>query len=231
MLLRLVIPFLALGSVGAAAQTFQPGRLPISSRDSFEIVGQGQPMGTLVISLAKSGETFTLVGDMRVTSIGAQQLDTVIFDAATLAPTTLSHTQSVRGMSTGGRILVVAGKATGKIERPGAGGVPQAVDISTPMAAGVLADGMETVLIPTMDLREGITASFQFFDPNNGMIKPYTLKVVGRESVTVPAGTFDAWKVEFTTDQVVTMWISAEDPRKLVLIALDGGRMQIRRLK
>jgi hypothetical protein len=42
-------------------------------------------------------------------------------------------------------------------------------------------------------------------------VKPRQLSVVGSESVTVPAGTFDAWKVESKpaegTGETVTLWI------------------------
>ena len=57
------------------------------------------------------------------------------------------------------------------------------------------------------------------------------LKVLGSESVTVPAGTFEAFKVEITSaDNDVdktTVWIAKDTRRALkisaVLAALNGG--------
>ena len=215
----------------AAAQAFQPAKLPTASRDSFEVVRQGQVMGIMVVSLAKAGDIYTLVRDMKMTAVGGQQLDTVVFHATTLAPISMSSIQSMRGMSMGGRVTVADGKATGKLDQPGPGGVMQSTTIQAPVAAGVIADGVDDLLIRTMDLREGVAHSYPVFDPKTGMTSDYKVKVLGRESLTVPAGTFDAWKLEYITDMPMTMWVSANEPRQLLQIDIAGGQMQIRRAK
>ena len=48
----------------------------------------------------------------------------------------------------------------------------------------------------TVPLREGYEASYYSVLPNRGANALTTVRVVGRETVTVPAGTFDAWRIE-----------------------------------
>ena len=49
-------------------------------------------------------------------------------------------------------------------------------------------------------------------------VNPRQLKVVGTEKVTVPAGTFDAWKIEITpgdggTGESTTLWVDKTSRR------------------
>jgi dipeptidyl aminopeptidase/acylaminoacyl peptidase len=84
--------------------------------------------------------------------------------------------------------------------------------------------------IGCLPLAEGYTTTFRNFDVQKQKEKLVQLKVAGVESVTVPAGTFNAYKVEISsadggTDKE-TLWI-AKDSRKPVktsaVLAAMGG--------
>jgi hypothetical protein len=76
--------------------------------------------------------------------------------------------------------------------------------------------------IALLPLADGYTTTFRNFDLQKQKVKLMALKVAGSESVTVPAGTFDTFKVELSSADggadKQTLWI-AKDPRKAVKVA------------
>jgi dipeptidyl aminopeptidase/acylaminoacyl peptidase len=84
------------------------------------------------------------------------------------------------------------------------------------------------MVVACLPLAEGYTTAFRNFDLQKMKVKVLELKVAGSESVTVPAGTFDAFKVELTPveggAEKVTMWI-AKDSRKPVKMAATMPQM------
>ncbi len=100
------------------------------------------------------------------------------------------------------------------------------------MGGDVFGDGAGGFnVIAALPLAEGYTTSFRNLDVEKQKLEMKTLKVVGVESVTVPAGTFEAYKVEITSvdneADKTTVWI-AKDSRKVakisaVLTSLNGA--------
>jgi len=96
---------------------------------------------------------------------------------------------------------------------------PVALDLGGPVFTGPAA------WIGCLPLADGYSATFHYFDVDRLPIKPQAsnkavqLKVVGTERVTVPAGTFDSYKVELSSadgrSSKETVWI-AKDLRILV---------------
>ena len=109
---------------------------------------------------------------------------------------------------------------------------------ATPIAAdsngAVFADGGGAFdVVATLPLADGYTVSFRNFDVEKQKPTIKNLKVVGIESVTVPAGTFDAYKIEIVSAEneadKTTVWI-AKDSRKVlkisaVLVNLGGAML------
>jgi phosphoribosylcarboxyaminoimidazole (NCAIR) mutase len=84
--------------------------------------------------------------------------------------------------------------------------------------------------ITCLPLAEGYSATFRNFDLQQMKPKVQQLKVAGSEKVTVPAGSFEAYKVEITSaeggpDQM-TLWV-AKDSRKAVKMATAMAGMTI----
>jgi hypothetical protein len=79
-------------------------------------------------------------------------------------------------------------------------------------------------VIAALPLADGYSTTFRNFDvqKQKGQIKQ--LKVLGSESVTVPAGTFDAYKVEITSADneadKQTIWIAKENHKVLKIAAV-----------
>jgi dipeptidyl aminopeptidase/acylaminoacyl peptidase len=109
-------------------------------------------------------------------------------------------------------------KATGTMTMNG-----QAKPIDVDMGGVLFADGAGSFdVIAALPLAAGYSTGFRNFDLQKQKPQLKQLKVMGTESVTVPAGTFDAYKVEITsaddeTDRQ-TVWI-AKDTRQVVKIS------------
>ena len=108
----------------------------------------------------------------------------------------------------------------------------QSKPIDVDPGGALFADGAGTYeVIASLPLADGYSLSFRNFDLNKQKPQIKQLKVVGTESVTVPAGTFDAYKVEIVaTDNDAdkqTVWIDKSSRRVLkmsaVLPSLNGA--------
>lgn len=220
----------AMTPLAAAAQTFQPGRLAATSRDSFDVVYQGQPIGAFVMSHTRAGDNVTFITEARIAQMGVTEVDTIVFNATTLMPVLMTNNQSMQGMSMAGRVTIAEGKATGTIQQPGAGGI-ETMPVSATIAAGVIADGAEALLIPTLDFSDQMTVNYKTFDHKAGRTKDYSLKILGKETVTVPIGAIESWKAEITGDDTVQVWVSTADPKKVVMLRLASAQVEMKRAK
>lgn len=78
-------------------------------------------------------------------------------------------------------------------------------------------------LVRALPLADGYAARINTFLPITGILDRYTVTVVEREEVTVPAGTFDAWRVQLDTGEIVSqIWIGVDAPHPIV--QFDDGR-------
>jgi dipeptidyl aminopeptidase/acylaminoacyl peptidase len=106
-------------------------------------------------------------------------------------------------------------KATGSMNMGGQDR-PVSVELGGPLFADA-AGGLQS--LACLPLAEGYTTAFRNLDVQRQKEKMMELKVVGVESVTVPAGTFDSYKVEVTSDtDKQTLWV-AKDSRKPVKVS------------
>jgi len=119
-------------------------------------------------------------------------------------------------------------KATGKMNMNGQE-MPISVDLGGPLFAD--AAGAEEV-IACLPLAEGYSTTFRNFDAQTQKVKLEKLAVAGVEKVTVPAGSFDAYKVDVSSadggSDKKTLWI-AKDSKKVVkvtaVLASLGGAL------
>jgi dipeptidyl aminopeptidase/acylaminoacyl peptidase len=118
------------------------------------------------------------------------------------------------------------GKADGTMNMNGKD-QPISVDLGGPLFADAAGAKQSISCLP---LAKGFSATYRNFDVLKQKVKLMQLNVSGVESVTVPAGTFDAYKVDITSadggDDKETLWI-AKDSHKPVkqsaVLASMGG--------
>ncbi len=99
------------------------------------------------------------------------------------------------------------------------------VDLGGPLFADA-AGGPQ--VIACLPLAEGYSTTFRNFDIQKQKVKLMQLKVAGSETVTVPAGSFDSYRVEITPADggadKVTIWV-AKQSRKPVKISSVSSQM------
>jgi len=111
-------------------------------------------------------------------------------------------------------------KATGKMTMNG-----QERPITADLGGSLFADGPgSAAVIAALPLAEGYSTTFRNFDIMTQQVKPRQLKVTGSEKVTVPAGTFDAFKVEITpaegTGETTTVWVDKASRRAVKIVSV-----------
>jgi dipeptidyl aminopeptidase/acylaminoacyl peptidase len=142
-----------------------------------------------------------------------------VTDTATLDRNTLVLLRrSVRQGEVSMDIAFNDNKATGTMKM---GGEDKAIAVD--LGGPLFADGAgSSQVIATLPLVEGYTTAFRNFDIQKQKAKLMQLAVAGEETVTVPAGKFDAFKVELVSAEggaeKSTLWI-AKDSRKMVRLA------------
>jgi len=117
------------------------------------------------------------------------------------------------------------GKATGTMEMDG-----EDKPVSADLGGSLFADGAgSSFAIGCLPLDSGFSTAFRNFDVQKQKVKLMQLQVAGSESVSVPAGTFDAFKVELSSaDGGVdksTIWIAKETrtPVKISTVLAEMG--------
>lgn len=106
-------------------------------------------------------------------------------------------------------------KASGTMNMSG-----QSSQINADVGGTLFADGAGAWnAVATLPLSDGYTVVFRNFDVRSQKVKLMQLKVAGTEKVTVPAGTFDAYRIEITSAEgeggQTTVWIS-KDSRQVL---------------
>ena len=109
-------------------------------------------------------------------------------------------------------------KAAGSMNMGG-----QAKPIAAEIGGALFADGAGSYdALASLPLKDGYTATFRNFDLQKQKVSLKQAKVVGAEKVTVPAGSFDAFKLEVISAEnepgKTTVWV-AKDSRKVVKIS------------
>jgi dienelactone hydrolase len=182
---------------------------------TLAVSGQTMQM-TASTEIKKEGEDIVIV-DKAKTPMG-EATDTVTLDAATL-------TLKQRSVSQGPMTLsfdVKDGKASGEVKM-GEQPRPIAVDLG----GALFADGAGAYhVVAALPLAEGYATAYRNLDLQTQKVKIVQLSVGGSEKVTVPAGEFDAWKVDLSSEdgQKTTVWV-AKESRQVVKMSSVVPRM------
>jgi dipeptidyl aminopeptidase/acylaminoacyl peptidase len=174
----------------------------------IEAGGQSIPM-TTTQTIEEQPGTWVITGTAKLPMGDATDVTTL--DKATL----VARKRSVKQGPAVIEVSFAEGKATGTVAM---GGDPKPVSVD--IGGELFADGIAASdVIASLPLAEGYSTSFRNFDLRQQRVQLKQAKVAGAESVTVPAGTFQAWKVEVTSAEgepgQMTIWV-AKDSRKVV---------------
>jgi dipeptidyl aminopeptidase/acylaminoacyl peptidase len=181
----------------------------------------GQQMNLkLTTTIQDSGASWTAIDQMETP--GGTATDTSTIEKSTLVLRKRNVTQ--------GPVVIdldfSGDKAAGKMSMNG-----QEKPIAVDLGGALFADGAgANQAIACLPLATGYSSTFRNFDIQSQKVKLLQLSVSGEETITVPAGKFEAYRVEIAsadggTDKK-TIWV-AKDTRKVVkgsaVVAAMGG--------
>jgi dipeptidyl aminopeptidase/acylaminoacyl peptidase len=207
----------ATASVGVPKVAFPWSAGKASYSGKIEAGGQTMPISTTQ-TIEEQGGNWVVTGTAKLPMGDATDITTL--DKATLVPRKRVIKQGPAAIE----LAFADGKATGTVAM---GGEPK--PLSVDLGGELFADGVGgNESIASLPLAEGFSTTYRNFDVRQQKVQMKQAKVIGAESVTVPAGTFDAWKVEIASAEgepgQTTIWV-AKDSRKVVKLSATLPQM------
>lgn len=205
----------------------------VARTDSFQAVVQGNPFGFKVNTTQTTSDSLVFVEH---TTLGAamEQRTTVVL-GADFALRRSDQSGTAQNQPTEIHLVYSGGRVKGRAVTPQQGGTPRTVDVDTAVAAGAIDDNSLEFLVPALPLAQGKSFNLNVFSSGEGVTKVVTVKVGGVENVTVPAGTFEAYRLDVTGMQLpVVMHVSTGGggtPRRLLRVAPVGFPLVFQLLK
>ena len=155
--------------------------------------------GTGTLSIVRAGDQYEL--SLLFESAGNSDMTTVLVDAETLQPAFVRRTRLIDGVSE-----IIEGEYDDEekvirvvvLEDDSRREIPRRLDTER-----YFDNEMSLFLWRTIRFEEGYEASYETVLANQGGAhRTVRLRVAGIEEITVPAGTFDAWRVEIIAEEV-----------------------------
>ena len=203
----------------------------VSHRDSFAVLLKGQPFGYRTTALRRTADSLVYTETMDLGNTGAQQI-TLVLDPRTLEVRSLDKTGAVGGQKDEASLDYANGRVKGRVTVPQESGQPRSFTIDTTIASGTYDDNAINVIVPALPLAVGKTFPVRVFSSGDGVSKVLTVTVTGSDSVRVPAGVFQAFKVEVTGGQApFVFWIGGDTPRRIVKLEVVGAPIEFQLVK
>lgn len=200
------------------ASDLQPGAYKYKA--TIEVSGQQIPL-SISTTIAEAGGAWAATDVM--TTPNGDVTTTSTLEKGTLINRKISMKSGQASVD-----LDFAGdKAAGDVNMGGQD-KPVSVDLGGPLFANAAGAKQSISCLP---LAEGYTTTYRNFDVQKQKVKLMQLKVTGVEQVTVPAGTFDAYKVEISSADggadKETLWVARDSHKPvketMVLPAMGGA--------
>jgi zinc protease len=192
---------------------------------SYRVLVQGNPMGQAAHAIERATEggrqVLRLTASTSIASF-VQESDTITMDAAGLAPIRVRQSGTAGGQQEAVALDFDGMHVKGHVHVPQRTGVRDA-DVDTTLAAGTFDDNQVTPLLLALPLAAGGRWTLNAFASADGVVRSLTVSVTGDSTLTVPAGTFDCWKVDMAGGQVpMHFYITQAAPYLMVRYELVG---------
>lgn len=197
----------------------------VAGADSSTILVQGNAFGSSVRTVARSATAITVTERAAIGPM-MSQLTTL-----NLSPTgevrSVVQSGSVQGIPTKIDATYANGRVKGNATTVTQTG-PRSVTFDTTVVAGTIDENAITTIVPGLAWSKTAVFNIPVFSPGDGVAKTFTLRVTGTQSVTVPAGTFDAYVVEMSGGKLpVMLYVTTAPPYRLVKSAPVGPPIEI----
>lgn len=212
--------FGVLGPSQGMAQAGRPATFDTGSiapfADSLVTFINGQQRGWHRYTLIRTASGFTYTDEF---ALGSQMSRTT---RLTLSPRMAVLTDTVTGQQFDQPVQTTirfeGQRVTGWVQSAPPG-TPGRFAVDTVLPTGAFDGAALMALLPLLDWRTGAVYHLTIFDAEDRNITTQTLRILGVEDVTVPAGTFSAFRAILTTTQSpVVVWYTRARPHHLLKV-------------
>ncbi len=224
----LLILFVCCAAVLAPALSAQEARPALDvaqlvpRRDSSRVLAEGREVGATVSILRRSGarleytEQSTLVG-------GFHEETTIVLDPKDASPRQFAQTITQKDRKAETRLTYEGGRVKGRGTALQPDGGVKEFKVDTAAAPGTYDVSSLPVVVPALPLAPGTSFTLRFFFTDDYSTKVLGFTVADSEPVTVPAGTFQAYRVEVSGSQLpFVLYVSTAAPRRVVKTQFVG---------
>ena len=196
----------------------------IPRADSFVVIAQGNALGFQRTVIERTEIGFRVVDDVKIGPIMEQHTEVELGADGSMRST--RQKGQVRGQTASIEITYQDGRAKGLATIPSAAG-SLTTTIDTTVVAGAIDDNLITALLPAIEWSPSASFTMPVFLSGKGHVQSLTLTVKGTETMTVPAGTFEVYRIDLSGGQApVAMYVTTTSPRRLVKIAPMGAPIE-----
>lgn len=202
----------------ASTDRFDASRLQPTTL-TYAISFQGNTVGTATTTLARDGNNWV---STQAVQAGPTNQQSEIRFTGDLTPVSLKQTMSMGANKLETDLRYENGRVRGTAQLPPQMGGNRTID--TAVVAGTRFAGMDPWMLAVSDLDVGKTLSVPVFETRSGAVVPGSFKVTGVEKVTVPAGTFDAYRIETQAGEQSAVLYVRKDAPHIVLRQQPGAQ-------
>lgn len=222
--MKIATSVLVVALIAASGQSsghpFDASRI-VPGIDSFAIVMPvtGRTAGHVVQTIARDGGNIRIAVDYDLGP--AVQRVEMMMNGSTLAP--IAHWEGLtrRGRGdTRGEVHFTNGRAKGAY-------ILSRGVIDIPIDTGIVDDDASTALLAALPLDTGRAFTFRTF-ASPGQVEITRATVGGIDTVSVPAGRFEVYRVNVMARDTSTVFISRAAPYRVVLVRLGDGSQEMR---
>jgi len=207
----------------AAQSPINFGALTVRS-DSFAVLVQGSVLGFQRTVVERTELGFRITDDVQIGTIMNQRTEVELAADGSLRST--MQTGRVRGQDTRIDIVYANGRAKGRSTTPTMAGA-HTITIDTTVSADAIDDNLITVVLPAMSWNATASFTLPVFQSGKGEEHALTLAVRSTETVTVPAGTFEVYRIEVAGGPApVAMFVTTARPHRLVKVSPPGAPLE-----
>jgi hypothetical protein len=222
-LASLLLAVVAATSAQSPGHPFEAARIS-ASIDTFVIVtrvtgSSWRPAGGVVQTVARDTTAIRIAVEYSFPD--TRQRVEMAMDAHSLAPLAHWETLSRRGKGDArGEVMFREGRARGTF-------ILSKSVIDLPIDSGIVDDDASTALLPSLPLDTGRTFTFRTL-ASPGEVQLTRVRVTGIETVTVPAGRIEAYRLLVMARDTSDVYVSTASPRRVVLVRLADGSQEMR---
>jgi len=195
----------------------------VAHTDSSRVSLQGNAAGFTVSEVRRSPDSLVYSERSNLAGGVFQQQTTVVLNPTDGSVRQVDQTTTQQGQKGETHLTYGGGRVKGSSASPQQDGSVKRFDVDTALPPGTVDENAVPFVVPALPLAPGKSFSLSFFTPSENAIKVLTFRVTGPASVTVPAGTFQAYQIDVTGSRVpFTMYVGTDSPRKVLKTEFVG---------